>query len=240
MKIGLCYGMWSSQQTLSLLYSKLIEAGYEVVWLRQDIDRRNTRTITDCIKLAYQRVIKHQVTMLAGHSMGGLICMKVVEQMLNTCNSGQIKKLLLFTPAAPRGIIPIDNLDQIMGILSSWFDLTKETFCPDIKTAGKVLYNQHSQLGLGWNYNDLKPDFSSLFKSILVPGVSVSSVRCLALIISGDSDKTVSPRISKSIYQKYFLSGSSELIIAEGHDHMSIVNHQEVVEQGINFLKGAP
>jgi pimeloyl-ACP methyl ester carboxylesterase len=231
LKVGLGYGLWCSRATLYFLRDKLVEAGFEPVWL--DLDRDIGLTISDYLDQVERKVIQQKISLVIGHGMAGILCARVCDK-----HPELIKKMVLLAPAAPRGVFPIRNLYQIREIIFNIWQFLKTLSWPSRKSFERLSFNSHQKLGLDWDYLEMiVPEPNTIVFSLIFTGIFLSYVTCPTYFITGTRDRVMPYAVSYRMLKKHFRSINNTFSLAPGHDHFSILKNEGIARNIIDFLK---
>lgn len=231
MKVGLGYGLWASRASLYFLRDKLIEAGFEPIWL--DLNREKDLSLNDYFNQVERIVIKEKISLLIGHSMAGLLCSKVADQ-----HPEIVDKLVLLAPAAPRRIFRIRNWYQILSMILNPFEFIKTWSLPSRRTLERLSFNRHEKLKIDWDYSELiVSEPSRVVNNLIFRSLPLLYVTCPTYFITGTKDRMTPHKITYRMIKKHFRSLDNTFSLAPGHDHFSILKSQEIAKNIIDFLK---
>jgi len=133
-----------------------------------------------------------------GHSMGGLIAQKVAER-------GACRGLVLLAAAPPRWIPPVSwlllrkQIKYVRGLVL--FEALK----PDRADADALMFNRTPVAERAGFFAKLVPESgrAGFQLSVGVVGVNASRVTAPVLVVSGDDDHFLVPRIARALARKY-------------------------------------
>lgn len=148
-----------------------------------------------------------------GHSMGGLIALKLAEM-------GSVSAAVLVSPAPPRGI-PIFSWELARHLLP---------YLPAVLRSREVAATYDDLAALVLNcvpaeerreaFSHFVPDSGRAGRDMILGAVRVDprGVRCPLLVIGADADRFLPPRIARRVAEKY----GARFHVAAGHGHAAI------------------
>ena len=148
-----------------------------------------------------------------GHSMGGLIALKLAER-------GRVAAAVLVSPAPPHGI-PLFSWTLMRRMLP---------YVPAIVRSREVSARFDDLRALVLNrmppqeqreaFRHFVPDSGRAGRDMILGAVRVdpTAIRCPLLVVGADADRFLPPRIARRIAQTY----GARFVLAEGHGHASI------------------
>jgi pimeloyl-ACP methyl ester carboxylesterase len=151
---------------------------------------------------------------VVGHSMGGLIAQRLAERDL-------VRAAALIAPAPPRGIsvlspgLVIRQLKYLPAILGS------RLVHPSARDLRALVLNHLAPAEQDAVLAQLIPDSGRAGRDMSITGVPVDArrVRCPVLVLVGDDDRFIPPRVVARVAARY----GAPLQTLAGHGHMVIV-----------------
>ena len=213
----LIHGMWSTSASLSTLRERLEAQGYNVhspdlPWHEDGIRDSETR-VSDLSISDYVAHLKDYITnlkleeppILIGHSMGGILAQKLGAEL-------KIRAMILLCPSPPWGI----NIITPSGIWTTFNAYAKWGFWrkahrPSFHRAKYGLFNSSAKQAQIELYNRLVPESGRAYFEIVywffdrrkATYVPTKEISVPILIITGEKDRLIPPRVVKKIAEKY-------------------------------------
>ncbi|TGK64655.1 alpha/beta hydrolase [Leptospira wolffii] len=228
MKIVLIHGMWCRAETLSALKDALTQAGHEVFvpTLPFHVPSSNPPPELGSYRLIdYVSYLTKEIKakgwekpVLIGHSMGGWLAQALAAE-------GLASRLVLFAPAAPRGIFPlgIAPLYTLLEVPFKWKFWAKP-FQPTFRGANFGLLNRIPKEKRRELYNSLNWESGRalfelafwFFDPFAGNRIDANKVDCPVLVLAGKEDRIIPNRVTKAIARRY---SNSEYEVFPGHAH---------------------
>ncbi len=228
MKIVLIHGMWSRAETLESLKKTLINQGHEVFapTLPYHVPSSNPPPELGSYRLVdYVRYLSNEIKAkgwkkptLIGHSMGGWLAQALAAE-------GLASKIVLFAPAAPRGIFPlgISPLYTLLEVPFKWKFWAKP-FQPTFRGANFGLSNKIPKEKRKELYNSLNWESGRalfelafwFFDPFSGNKIDPKKVTCPVLVLAGKEDRIIPKRVTKAVAKRY---RNSEYVVFPDHAH---------------------
>ncbi len=125
--------------------------------------------------------------------------------------------------AAPRGVFPLRNPDQLLVISRHLPDMAMQRpFLPDREAFRRLATNQLDEETRRWVEEQIVPESGRAFRQILFPGVTVDPARVLlpVLALAGEQDRFMPATVARQLAARYraefnLLPGLAHLLMLE-------------------------
>jgi pimeloyl-ACP methyl ester carboxylesterase len=175
------------------------------------------------------RSLDHPVVI--GHSAGGLLAQKLVEEV-------DLPAVILLGSAAPRGIFPVRTGPLIRAaIRNAPTFLLRRPFLPSRKDMCSLNLNLLQPAQQDWVYDRMVPVSPQEAFVVIFSGgpVTASRVHTPMLVVSGAEDRLTPPSVARAIGRKY----GAEYLEFDDHAHylMWERNWEEIADEIGRWLK---
>lgn len=176
-----------------------------------DVGRASMNDFTDDVR----EILRHTgARVIVGHSMGGLIAQKLAAM-------GEVDATVLITPAPPRGISVVTPQLALVQIRYLPAILRGKVLHPGREDLRKMVMNRVPAAMQDDLLDRMLPDSGLASREMSIGGVPVDAarVRCPLLVIAGEDDLFIPPRIVERVAKRY----GTSVLLAEHHGHMLVV-----------------
>ena len=233
---GAWHGSWCWEEHFVEVFTK---AGYDCHTLDLPMHDKpgEVKGINKLSLSDYVTAVKHKVdeigrpSILIGHSMGGIILQKYLEQY--TC-----EKAILLAPAPPHGVL--GTTIKFLAKPYAWWPLLSLNLYGLVNTPEKANWaffsNKISDVALQHYSKKMCSESYLAFLQMLMPRVKLVHHRSTPmLVMAAELDNIFSISDNERTAKKY----NAELIIVNdiGHDMMLDVGHERVSEIILKWLK---
>lgn len=224
-RVLLVHGLWSWHYVWEPWQKLLAEAGYNTfaLSLRGRAGSRPVRhlgatSLGDFVQDVQEAVDALKPDILVGHSLGGLLVQKVLENK----TSSNIKAAVLLTPAAPRGILVTGSPAILLKQLKYLPDMLRQkSFLPHFEDLRDLSYNRLSLEEARRHYNRAVPDSGRAIREVSLGALSVDESQIVTpiLVLIGAQDRLTPVNVVSKIAQKY----SADYRVYAHHGHLLTV-----------------
>lgn len=183
----------------------------------------------------YQQVLERVRSLdnpvVIGHSAGGLLAQKLVEEV-------DLPAVILLGSAAPRGIFPVRTGPLVLAaIRNAPTFILRRPFLPSRKDMYSLNLNLLQPAQQDWIYDRMVPVSPQEAFEVIFSGVRVkaSRVQTPMLVVSGAEDRLTPPSVARAIGRKY----GAEYVEFPDHAHylMWERNWEEIADELGRWLK---
>lgn len=171
--------------------------------------------LADYVADAAEVAARLEAPVLVGHSMGGLVALKVAETLATPA-------VVAVTPAPPRGIFPLRGLALAAATVRyAPALLCERAFMPARRTMCRLAFNRLPAGERERVYARLVPASGRQAREIALPGIAVDPTRVTApvLVVSAGSDRLTPPVLARRLARRY----GADLREYPGFGHMIVM-----------------